>query len=179
MKKVTTILLIILFQVASGQAESGISIFQRLLVFNTQNELLVVKIENTDFWVTPGLYQTKEQSIKMGLDSIAATYGLKLKEYKLNGTFILKRQLNGESSTSLRNVFTVKTSGGITNKPNAIEEIKWVSISEAMELITFPHMIKMIKQIVSNPKEIWGGTLLQYKENDKWRAKVLEEFYTM
>lgn len=179
MNRLITIILLVAFHSVHAQVEKDIPIFHRLLVFNAQNELLVVKIENTDLWVTPGLYLTKEQTIKEGLDSIASTYGLVLKEHKLKGTFILKRQVNGENSTSLRNVFTARIKSGSTKKPEGIEEVKWLSGSEALEIISFPHINAMIKQIVSHPDEIWGGTLLQYKENDTWNTKIVEQFYTL
>lgn len=177
MKKVIKILFIILCHSVNAQVENDIPIFHRLLLVNAQNELMVVKIENTDFWVTPGLYQSKEQTIKIGLDSVASTYGLKLTEIHLKGTFMIKRELNGASSASLRNVYTAKVQKGMAKRPEGISEIKWLSVEDAMKTITFPHINLMIKQIMSNPNDIWGGTLLQFKENDTWRAKVLEEFY--
>ncbi|MBC6999955.1 hypothetical protein [Cytophaga sp. FL35] len=179
MKKVIKILFIIVCHSVNAQVDNNIPIFHRLLLLNAQNELMVVKIENTDFWVTPGLYQSKEQTIKNGLDSIASTYGLKLKEIHLKGTFMLKRELNGASSTSLRNVYTAKVQKGMAKKHEGISEIKWLSVDEVMKTITFPHINLMVKQIMSKPNDIWGGTLLQFKENDLWRAKVLEEFYRL
>jgi hypothetical protein len=178
MKKVT-IIFILLFNSANAQVENDITIFHRLLIFNSQNELMVVKIEHTNFWVTPGIYQTKDQTIKKGLDSIAATYGLDIKELKLKGTFILKRELNGKRSTSLRNMYATKITDGVEKKPNGIEEIQWLTTAKAMEKITFPHINLMIKQIITKPDEVWGGTLLQFKKNENWKTKILEEFYTL
>ena len=83
---------------------------------------MVVKIENTAFWVTPGLYQNKENTIKNGLDNIAATYGIKTELPELKGVFLLKIDLNGVKSMSLRNVYTVKIKEGELKKPNGI---KW------------------------------------------------------
>ncbi|MBQ4915604.1 hypothetical protein J8L85_14205 [Maribacter sp. MMG018] len=179
MKRIIVVIFIMLFHSANAQTENDISIFHRLLIFNSQNELMVVKIENADFWVTPGLYQTKEQTIREGLDSIASSYGINIKELQLKGTFILKRELNGKNSTSLRNIYTAKIKDGVDQRPNGIEEINWLPLKKAMKKITFPHINSMIKSIMANPDKVWGGTLLQYKENDKWKTKVLEEFYTI
>lgn len=63
MKKIIVVILIFLFHSVNAQVEKAIAIFHRLLILNSQNELMVVNIENTDFWVTPGLYQTKKQHI--------------------------------------------------------------------------------------------------------------------
>ena len=51
--------------------------------------------------------------------------------------------------------------------------------NKATDLITFPHITVMIEKIMTNSNEIWGGTLLQFKENDNWKVKILEEFYTL
>ena len=37
----------------------------------------------------------------------------------------------------------------------------------------------MIEKIMTSSNGIWGGALLQFKENDDWKAKILEEFYTL
>ena len=179
MKKIIVVIFIILFYSANAQTENDIPIFHRLLILNSQNELMVVKIENVDFWVTPGLYQTKEHTIKEGIDSIASTYGIKINELKLKGTFILKRDLNGKHSTSLRNIYIVKVKDGVVQKPSGIEEINWLPVNKAMKKINFPHINAIIEQIMTKPDELWGGTLLQFKENEKWKTKVLEEFYTL
>ena len=153
--------------------------FTDYLISNSEGELLVAKVENTNFWVTPGLYQNNEQTIRQGLDSIAMTYGLEIDNIKLKGSFVLKRDLNGEISSSLRNVYTANLTGGEQNKPKGIEEIRWLSMKQALELITFPHINIMIEQIMNKPDQIWGGTLMQFKEDDIWKVKVLEDFYTL
>ena len=179
MKKIPVLIFFILFQSVNAQVEKDIPIFHRLVILNSQNELMVVKIENVDFWVTPGIYQTKELSIKKGLDSIALTYGIKIENLKLNGVFILKRELNGKKSTSARNVYTAKRKEGTLKRPTGIEKIKWLSANKALEIITFPHINEMIAKIMDKPNEVWSGTLLQYKENEDWKVKILEEFYTL
>ena len=101
MKKHLTIFIgLFLFQTISAQVDNNVSIFHRVLVMNSNNELLVVKIKNTDFWVTPGFYQTKEQSIKKEIIKTSESYGLKISDQKLKGVFLLKREINGKKSTS-------------------------------------------------------------------------------
>lgn len=179
MNKIIVVILIFLFHSVNAQVEKDIAIFHRLLILNSQNELMVVNIENTDFWVTPGLYQTKKQHIKTGLDSIASTYGIELKNLKLHGTFLLQRELYEKHSTSLRIVYSANIKVGKIELPYGIAEVKWLSKNKAMELISFPHINMIIEKIMTHPDEIWGGTLLQFKENDNWKAKILEEFYTL
>lgn len=161
-----------------GQVEKEISVFNRLLILNSENELLVVKIENADMWVTPGFYQTK-QTIRQGLDSIASTYGLKTEIPELKGVFLLKRDINGELSTSIRNIYTAKTKDRELKKPKGIENAKWLPVNKAVELITFPHINAMIEQIMNNPKKVWGGYLSQFKDNGQWKTKILQDFYVL
>lgn len=161
-----------------GQVEKEISVFNRLLILNSKNELLVVKIENTDLWVTPGFYQTK-QTIRQGLDSIASTYGIKIEMPELKGVFLLKSDINGELSTSTRNIYTAETKDRELKKPKGIEVAKWLPINKAIEQITFPHINVVIEQIMSNPKKVWGGYLSQFKDNGKWKTKILQDFYVL
>jgi len=179
-KKIIALIYITLCTIIHVQSQSNVSsVFNRLLIFNAQNEMMVVKIENRDFWVTPGLYQTQDRTMKNGLDSIANTYGIQLKNIKLNGTFLLLRDINGKRSTSLRNVFTAELKSITKKIPTGIEKVEWLSPKEAFNKITFPHINEMIKQVTSDPKKVWGGTLLQYRENDQWKTRILEPFYVL
>lgn len=180
MKKHLTIFIgLFLFQTISAQVDNNVSIFHRVLVLNSNNELMVVKIKDTDFWVTPGFYQTKEQSIKKEIIKTSESYGLKISDQKLKGVFLLKRENDGKKSTSLRNVFIVKMKSGKIKLPKGIEDIKWLPVNKAVELISFPHINLMIERIMKNNDKTWGGTLLQFKENGKWKVRVLEEFYSL
>ncbi len=162
-----------------GQVEKEVSIFNRLLILNSKNELLVVKIENADLWVTPGYYKNNNQTIKKSLDSLSATYGIKIESPELKGVFLLKRDLNGEISTSIRNIYTAKTKNSEFKKPKGIEEIKWLPVDKALKQITFPHINVMIEKIMNDPNKIWGGSLSQFKENENWKTKILQEFYVL
>ena len=178
-KYFTLVIFMLLASINSfGQVEKEISVFNRLLILNSKNELLVVKIENADMWVTPGFYQTK-QTIRQGLDSIASTYGLKIEMPELKGIFLLKRDINGELSTSTRNIYTAKTKDRELKKPKGIEDAKWLPVNKAVEQITFPHINAMIEQIMNNPKKVWGGYLSQFKDNGQWKTKIVQDFYVL
>ncbi len=166
-------------QLSIGQVDKSISIFHRLLIYNADDELMVVKIENADFWVTPGMYQNEKQSIRQGLDSIASTYGITIESFELKGLFILKREINSENSTSLRNVYIAKVKEITPKTPQGIHKVEWLTHQEAMEKINLPHITAMIQQIKENPESIWAGTLLQYREESNWKCKIIEDFYKL
>lgn len=179
MKAIAIILSLVFAHTLAAQGDEGVSIFHRLLILNSENELLVVKIKDSDFWVTPGVYQTKVQTIKASLDSISATYGIKTEAPVLNGMFLLKRDLNGKTSASLRNTYTAKVESADLTIPEGIEEVRWLPVGEAMALISFPHINAIIAQVMSHPGQVWGGTLLQYKVGEKMETKISEAFYLL
>ena len=147
MKRLFIVALILLFSSVRAQNDEEVKIFHRLVILNSDNELMVVKIENAEVWVTPGFYQTPDLTIKKGLIDLALAYGIEIDEPKLKGVFILKRELDNAYSTSLRNIFVGHSKSDSQKIPNGIEEVKWVTTEEAMQLITFPHISVMIQQI--------------------------------
>ena len=179
MKKIISIIFTLLLSSVFGQAEPEIKIFHRLVILDADNKIMVVKVANANVWVTPGFYQTQDETIQNGLNNLATSYGIEIEELKLKGVFLLKREVNEEYSTSLRNVYTARNKAGILKKPTGIDEIKWVSMDEAIELITFPHISLMVKGIMDNPNVVLGGTLRQFRENDSWKTEIIEELYSL
>lgn len=160
-----------------AQENDKVSEFHRLLIFNAENQLMVVKIKGTDFWVTPGLYSQNKALADENLHKLAAEYGLTVTKPSLQGVFALKNKKTKVDSN--RYFFNVKVSSGESKAPQNIEEIKWLPLSEAMKLITFPHINMLLKQIGDNPGTIWGGTILRYKEGSKLKAKMIKDFYPL
>ena len=154
--------------------------FYRLLTFNDKNELMVVKIKGTDFWVTPGLYSDEKKSINKKsinkqLQALSADYGLITSQPELHGKFILKAKNNNKSYN--RYFYRVNVKSGKVKMPKIIGQIKWLPIDEAIQIITFPHIKQLIQQITDYPETVWGGTILRYKEEGQLKAKMLEKFY--
>ncbi|PHV04072.1 hypothetical protein CSQ96_27910 [Janthinobacterium sp. BJB412] len=73
----------LLSQSLYAQEAPKTSTFHRLLLLNEKNELMVVKIKNSNRWVTPGWYQDDRLTIAQGLDELAAGYGVKIATPKL------------------------------------------------------------------------------------------------
>ena len=157
-------------------ADNSVEEFHRLLVFNQQEELMVVKIKDTDFWVTPGLYSQDQESTNKALHKLAAEYNLKLNELQLRGVFSLTNKQS--QKTSNRYFYYAKTSDLNYKLPENIEKIEWLPINKAMELITFPHINILLKQVIDYPDQIWSADILRYKEGDKFKAKITKEFST-
>jgi hypothetical protein len=150
------------------------STFHRLLLLNEKNELMVVKIKNSDRWVTPGWYQDDRLTLAEGLDELAATYGVKITTPNLRGVFTLKG-----TQLSTRLVYTTRIKSGVLKAPDLIGEIKWLPIPKAVETITFPHIRAQITQISNYPDVVWGGSQTMYQENGAYGSKLVENFYPL
>lgn len=177
MKKYFILWLTVLSLSPTLLADGKVSTFHRLVVFNASGELLVVRIKDTEFWVTPGFYQDEHTLIREGLKDLAETYGLTLSPISLRGVFTLKNPARETLST--RMVYGAQLKGGSLVKPDTIDEVRWLPVEKATKLITFPHINAMIQQIARYPDTVWGGSLERSKEGEDYRVKLLEEFYPL
>lgn len=176
-RKVLLVLMVLCAQSTVAQETAKPSTFHRLLVFNDNNEMMVVKVKNSNRWVTPGWYQDNRLTIKDGLNALAGSYGLTINTPTLRGVFTLKTAQNNEISTRL--VYSTKIAGGQIKAPEMIEEIRWLSADQAMKLITFPHINAQIEQLTKFPGTIWGGSQLMYQEDGVYKSETLEGFYPL
>ena len=154
MKKSLTLFIVFISFSLSAFDDKNISEFHRLLIFNDKNQLMVVKIKNTNFWVTPGLYSENPSLTNTHLYNLAKEYGLAVSQPNLQGVFLLKNQQT--NALSNRSFFKVNVIEGKTKKPVNIDEIKWLPVNEAIQVITFPHINVLLKQIMNFPNKVWG-----------------------
>jgi len=171
------LLILIMLLPFTASAAEKVSTFHRLLVFNDNNELLLVKIKGPGVWVTPGWYQDGKTMLHEGLAKTAADYGLTIKETKLGGVFTLKNQR--DNSLSTRNFFTMKSSDSISKMPKFIEEIKWLPLADAKKLMSFPHINLLIDQVMDHPNQVRSGGVYRYKEGGVEKMEVLEPFTSL
>lgn len=162
------------FAIAS---DNPTSTFHRLLVFNKDNKLLLVRFEGKDWWVTPGWYQNDSQSVTDGLHSLANDHGIKIDNIELRGLFSL---MDGEEKVlSTRLIYVAQHGGGNIIPPKGIGEVKWVELDKAIETITFPHIRDQIRHISQHPETVWGGTQKRYQEGDNFKSEIVEAFYPL
>lgn len=157
--------------------EKKITTFHRMLIINSEQKMLVVKIKNKDVWVTPGLYQNSKQSIKQGLDSIAETYGLKIYDIKFKGMYGLKDASKNYFST--RNIFVIKTDSNHSKLPEILDNALWLNVDEVIECINIPHINFFIEDVFKHRNSIRFGTVEKFKVAGKSIIKITEEFYSL
>jgi len=183
MKKLIVLLFIISSQSGFSQSHDNVSIFHRLLVYNSDNEIMLVKIKNADVWVTPGFYQDSVQFVKKGLQDIAATYGMQISNPELRGSFLMRRENGASTEMLIRNIYHSQYLGGPIHFPEnqsfEISEIKWLPLEEALSKVSFESMRIFMKQTNTSPKVIWGGAIQAIRENDQWNYEIAEEFYPL
>ena len=183
MKKIIVLLFLIVSGTPFAQGNQNTSVFHRLIIYNSQNEIMLVKFKGTDIWVTPGFYQDSIQFIKEGLHTIASTYGMKISSPKLKGTFSLRRENGDTQKMLIRNIYHSNYLSGKIHFPKnqsfEIGDIKWMPLKEALEKIPFESVQLFIKQTHNYPNIVWGGSINARKEDDKWKYEVMEEFYPL
>ncbi|MCC2618094.1 hypothetical protein LJ739_17700 [Aestuariibacter halophilus] len=148
--------------------------FHRLLMFNQQGQLMVVKIKGTDFWVTPGLYSTDEDFSPSRLHTLAGEYGLTINAPVLHGEFVL--QFTNDTPDSTRYFYRAVVQGGTTTLPEAISEVRWLSVEDALKTMTFPHINLLTAQIEQHPDSVWQARIKRYQHNGAYKADLVSDF---
>lgn len=177
MKKILLVLSIVFVSISIEAQETKVTTFHRMLILNHENELLVVKFKNKDLWVTPGLYQNSKQTIKQGIDSIAATYGINVYDLELRGVYGLKN--TSQNSYSTRNMFVMKSKSDEKVLPKIIAEALWLDIDEAVKRINIPHITEYIKDVFKYPNNVRAGTVDRINSNGKRSSEISEIFYNI
>ena len=183
MKKTIFLLFITLSVGCFAQVNHDISIFHRLVIYNSDKEIMLVKIKDTDVWVTPGFYQDSIQFINEGLHDIASTYGIKISNPELKGTFSMRRENGGNKEMLIRNIYSCNYLSGKVHFPEnqsfKIGEIKWLPMKEALSLIPFESVRMFMKQTDDYPNFVWGGSINAIRVDNKWEYQIMEEFYPL
>ena len=183
MKNILILLFLVTCQSSFAQKHGKVSTFHRLIINNSENEIMMVKIKNKDVWVTPGFYQDSVQFIKEGLHEIASTYGMKISNPTLKGMFSMRREIGETKEMLIRNIYSCNYLSGNVHFPEnqtfEIGEIKWLPLEEALSLISFESIKMFIKQTYNYPNVVWGGSISAIKEDNKWRYEIIEDFYPL
>ncbi len=177
MRKIFLAVLVYFLGLSAACAADNVSSFHRILLLNDRQELMMVRIEGRDFWVTPGWYQDSSLSAKQGLEKLVSSHGLAMTAPELRGSFTLRTE--GKDGLSVRHFHVAYLTGGTEKLPEGIAEIKWLPFEQALEIMTFDHISMLARQVVENPGAVWGGSVERYGEDFARQARVTEEFYPL
>lgn len=175
-KKTFLLFILLVSSPLFAQQTANISTFHRLLIFNDKSELMLVRIKDSDRWVTPGWYQDEQLTIKQGLEQLAGSYGVKISSPVLRGVFTLK---DGQSRViSTRLIYSTKITSGTPEAPPIIGEIKWLPVQEAAKIVTYSHISTQFMQITKYPNIVWGGTQYMPQDNSTSKSEI-DAFYPL
>lgn len=168
-------LIVLLFSVPS-LADGAFKNLSRLLIYNPQGEVLVIKVD-AGIWVTPALYHHQQETIKTSLNTLLADYGLKASEPALHAVMML--YIERDQSASQRNVYVVHDAEGELQLPPNIVEARWVTVDEAQSLLSLSQIRDVLMQTHRHPKTLWGATYILFSDKEGLQARVLEDFYSL
>ena len=152
---------------------------QRLIIYNEKGEILLEKHKNG--WMTPALRHNSKISTKKGLESLAEDFGLTISIPKLAGIFMFIPDYKPKSS--FRQHYTSKLIGGKLRLPEGKLDAQWFPPHKVIEMMSQPDaklifaVRDMTKHILNFPDVIWGGTYRLWKENEKTKYEMIDNFY--
>lgn len=179
MKKLLILLFLTLSQIIQAQNGKNVSVFHRLLIYNTDNEIMLVRFKDSNIWVTPGFYQDNKQYIQKGLHDIATTYGITVSNPELKGVFSMKSENGEHIEMRIRNIYRCNYLHGKIKVPKNLGEVKWLPIKEALKTITYKSINLFLKQTHNYPNVVWGGSIIALKKEIGWKYEIVEEFYPL
>ncbi len=154
---------------------------QRLLVFNSDGEILLEKHVNG--WMTPALRHNSKTSTNDGLKNLASEFGLRISTPKLSGIFMFISEYKLQSS--FRQHYVSNYIGGELKLPEGKLDAKWFEPQKAIEMMSLPDakligaVREMTEQLLNYPEIIWGGTFNLWKEDGVTIYRVSENFYSI
>lgn len=148
-------------------------VIKRLIVCNDNDELIVVKYGGT--WNIPALRFNQSESYNQALSNLAKEMGVEISKPKIAGIFSFTYDFNSQSA--LRMFYVTNYKSGKLKTKSGWNDIKWINKKEFLKLKNQDVYSLMASKIVENVSIVWGGAFSLYKENNKVKFDITEEFY--
>ncbi len=165
----------------SQETENDSYTIQRLLIFNSNGEILLEKHVNG--WMTPALRHNSKSATNEALKHLASEFGLEISTPRLAGIFMFISEYKPQSS--FRQHYITNVTGGEVIVPEGKLDVKWFEPQKAIEMMSLPDakligaVREMTEQILNYPDVIWGGTFTLWKENGITNYRTSENFYSI
>lgn len=152
----------------------------RVIIVNDKNQLLLCNDQGV--WGMPWVNLTKRQYLNESIDSMANEYGIEISNLELRGQFCFKYDY--KPNVTFRNYYVAQhKSGSIQLPKNTLEskfqEVAWLDQSEALEKLGVTAFKEITKQILENPKTLWGASFMVSHTDTDHPTKLVEEFYSL
>lgn len=180
MKKLSNILIVIILGFSSsqifGQDKVDNYSFFKLFVTNEKDEILLVKWEGD--WELAGNRYNEPLSIAAFLDKMANDMGIKISDSKLCGLYT--QRWKDARNLSIMSYYKANYISGELTVPPDCSDIKWFTFEEAIKIIPYDIMVRMMKEIQQNPGRIVGAAFERFiDENNNTQFVVLEDWHMM
>ncbi|MFT4537213.1 MAG: hypothetical protein ACI9P5_004594 [Saprospiraceae bacterium] len=179
MKKILIIIFLIAAQSCASQTSNSLSVFHRLLIYNSDNEVLIVKFKDTDIWVTPGFYQDSLLFIKEGLHRSGSGYELMITDPELKGVFSMRKEYAERTAMSICNIYRCNLISSTLKVPVSLGDAQWIPVAEALETVTYKSINHFLKQTNDYPHVVWGGSVNIIRKGAKSEFEIMEKFYPL
>lgn len=176
MKTILVFALILITRTLSAQEKIDNYSFLKLYVINDEHKVLLVKWE--DEWEIAGDRYNDPLSVKGYLNKMAGDMGIIIADPKLCGIYTQKWK-EGENLT-LMQYYQAKYVGGDLKIPDDCTDIKWFSYEDALEVIPYENMVRIMKKIKMHPGKVIGAAFERYRdENNHTQFITLEDWHIM
>jgi hypothetical protein len=173
----------ITFFFAQTKADSISKNFPKILIINDKHEVLLGFDNDRKAYEVPSIGFIKGPiSFKTYIDKATQEIGITYKSFRLGGLFTYI--FPDEFGTFIRPYFVVQFKDYSNGKSLADPDCKWFSLDSAVQKIPYPASARIVKQIISKPKTVWGATFEEYGYTNpvdisKIKFKILETFYKL
>ncbi|MBW3467033.1 NUDIX hydrolase [Arthrospiribacter ruber] len=150
--------------------------FFKLYVTNDKDEVLLVKWNNE--WEIAGDRYNDPLSVNAFLDKMASDMGIRIKDPKLCGMYT--QRWKNSTSLTLMQYYQAKYDGGDLKVPEDCSDIKWFGFEEALDVIPYENMTRIMKEIKKHPGKVIGAAFERYRdENNNTQFITLEDWHIM
>ncbi|HEX8515108.1 MAG TPA: hypothetical protein VF868_02835 [Bacteroidia bacterium] len=133
----------------------------KLHITNAEGKILLLKWGNT--WEVPGARYSAPYTIDKFVDTLAAEDGIKISNPKLSALFTVEYE--DQKKLAVMQYYSASYVSGSLRVPAGCGDIKWFTLTEALEILTFDDMKMVINKIKEDPDIVWGAAL--YKRTDR------------
>ncbi|WP_290710631.1 hypothetical protein [Flavihumibacter sp. CACIAM 22H1] len=146
--------------------------FLKLIVFNKENKIMLVKWKGA--WEIPGTRYNQPVTLSRFIDTLASEHGITVQDKELNGLFTFEYE--NRTTFTIMYYYTTRYKAGELITPESCEEIGWFAVEQALNLIPYREMRLILTQITNNPVIVWGGAIKKYNDQS---IQFTENFYPL
>lgn len=125
-------------------------------------------------WEIPGTRYNIPSTIAAFVDTLAIEHGITVDRKKLNGLFTFGYE--NRPALTIMQYYTAQYKSGKLKTPESCEDIGWFTVQEALAIIPYPEMKRIVEKITRNPKTLWGAAIKKSGNNE---VNFTEDLYEL